>query len=69
VVLSPGRFLWDTAGTAERWAMISSALKPFLMCWGNFLAIVLSRLMSTVKMSSDFFSAATPLYTIVRDAD
>ncbi len=33
------------------------------MCLGNFLAIVVSLLVSRVKSSSDFFSAVTPLDT------
>jgi hypothetical protein len=60
--LALGRLRIDTAGTEERWAMISSALRPFLVCLGNFFGILLSPLTSTVKRSAESFSRITPLF-------
>jgi hypothetical protein len=52
----------ETAGTADRWAMISSALSG-LEFFKNFLGIEASPAMSRVKRSVDSFSAITPLWT------
>lgn len=59
VVLSPGRFLLETAGTTDRAEMIWSALRPLTL--GTFLVLAASPAVSTMKRSSDVFSAMTPL--------
>ena len=59
-MLSPGRLRIDTAGTAERWAMISSALRR-LVSFKNFLGMEMSPAVSTAKSSEESFSAMIPL--------
>lgn len=52
----------DTAGTTERAAMISSALRVFLEAsLGCFLLRAVSRFVSRVKRSAESFSRITPL--------
>ncbi len=60
VVFSPDRFFIDTEGTAERCAMISSALRG-LESFKYFFGMEASPAVSSVKRSAESFSAMTPL--------
>ena len=60
VVLSPGRLRRETEGTADRWAIISSALRGF-EAFKNFFGIEVSPAVSSVNSSEEAFSAMTPL--------
>lgn len=65
VFSSLGRLRRDTAGTAERWARISSALRGLepLRC---FFAIEASPAVSRVNKDSEGFSAMMPLRSKVK---
>lgn len=60
VVLSPGLLRADTAGMADRWERISSALRG-LWCFRYAVWISVEGLVSMVKRSVDSFSEMTPL--------